>query len=112
MDLEMLFYSFILSLAVAYWAKVWHRNATGFLLLSFLLSPILGLIVLLYKGDKRKDEQKVIDDQVYDLVKEQFFSKYLSNVKGNSAAKDLFDKLTGKSKVDIAIIKTTMSFMK
>lgn len=55
MSLEILVVQFILSLMVAYWAKTWGSNPTTYMLVSFLLSPAIGILVLLFKGNKNKN---------------------------------------------------------
>ncbi|NDC23789.1 MAG: hypothetical protein EB120_05035 [Proteobacteria bacterium] len=44
------------------WAKSWNRSFGGYALLSFLLSPIIGAIVLVISGKASKKCPKCAED--------------------------------------------------
>jgi hypothetical protein len=114
MSLTTLLLALLFSAGIAKWATTWHQCPTKFFIVSFLLSPLIGGIALLFMGDKRKVEKKTIDAEIEELVKQEFMNKYLANEKVNSktAAKEVFDKLINGSIVDTSVIKTVMSFIK
>lgn len=53
-----LFFWIFFSVAVTVWASKWGRSGFGYFLLSFILSPLVGGIVLLLRG---RNESEVRD---------------------------------------------------
>ncbi len=54
---------FLLACGVAALANSRGRSAIGFLLVSLLLSPLLGLIVVLVMSDKLADERRMLEQR-------------------------------------------------
>jgi TctA family transporter len=48
----------LLIIVVTVWASRWGRSAIFYFLLSFLLSPIIGAVVLLISGKSEKNMKK------------------------------------------------------
>lgn len=48
--MEFLFFWFVFMVLVGWWANEWKRSVPGFLVLAFLLSPIVAGIVLMVRG--------------------------------------------------------------
>lgn len=48
----------VLAIAIGIWADSRGRNGFGYFVLALLLSPLLGMIILLIAGDKNKEKQE------------------------------------------------------
>lgn len=57
----------VLSVAIGYWANSWGRNPWGWGIASFLLSPLLTAIVLLFCGktlQKQAEEANTLNSLI------------------------------------------------
>ena len=60
--MEILIIWFALTILIGVWANNWGRSGFGFFVLSFILSPLLGAIILLIAGrNTEKSESRKLD---------------------------------------------------
>lgn len=62
-----LLFALMLSIGVGVWASSWGQSGIGFGLLSLILSPLLGAIVLLIMG--KSDEVKAAEQDRIDRIR-------------------------------------------
>lgn len=108
----------LFAVAVGAWAQSWNRSFGGYLLVSLIVSPILGAIILLCCGkndeaEKAEESKKAMD--VQNTLKQQFMDLYLADEDKHSQREPLkkcFGKLINNEQIDPEIVKLNIDFMK
>ncbi len=75
MDMIIIFSWLVISFVVACVASSIKRSFFGYLLLSLLLSPLIGFIVLAIRGKPEKEDMNAKKDKMLDSKKHIFFCK-------------------------------------
>ncbi|PSV43618.1 hypothetical protein [Photobacterium indicum] len=104
----------LLTLVVAAWAKNWNRSFFLYLIISIILSPLAGGLILLISGKTQSSEDKKSDAERYNIITSTFVLRFRSDSEKhmqNVKARELFDDINAGRKVNIDSVKTMLSVM-